>query len=543
MESSLKRRGDSDSSTPDVAEDNERITRNLQELVREAESFHSSASTVLGDDARSTVWGGSVLGDPLSDEQYRHIQDWIPPPTIVEEDNQGDQEASRITPSMDPSRAEAANDSDQESDADSDLERQLTKRFQELALTYLEQKDYPRAELFLRKVIDRSTDNDHPADEINTTNLMLASICGLQGKWDDAESILVPIAMAKGTAETMAFHGMHALAMVHLEKSEHDIAVKYCKRAVSGNRKLWGKKSPWYYESMALLAQIYDSKGDSTEAEGCRSFLPDGYNFNIKLQPVEYMENFVVRTIWVPHRKPPLVNTARSESPSTPPTPSEREPSAGSAESLVDNLIGLTTTELDSLTPAEPNIGPVQDAVQQLDLRPRYLQVASQAPQRSAHAVAPENTTFSVSLTHRDQSQTTSVPQILKQKVDTIVQVERSPEPQKTGKLIVGVDFGITHSAIAYAFMTNNEVKEDIVTDWGGNHTKQQVIKYSLVLVIKPLLTLPRCQLSCITISTRRWLAGVPISQTPWDLQDILSQVYKRCSGSSYSSCFLAIHT
>ena len=41
--------------------------------------------------------------------------------TITEEDNQGEQEASGVTPSTDPSRAEAANDPGQESDTDSDI--------------------------------------------------------------------------------------------------------------------------------------------------------------------------------------------------------------------------------------------------------------------------------------------------------------------------------------------------------------------------------------------------------------------------------------
>jgi len=57
----------------------------LKKLVNEADSVHSSASTVVGD--RSTVWGGSVFGDPLTQEQYRGIRDWIPPP--IQEESEG----------------------------------------------------------------------------------------------------------------------------------------------------------------------------------------------------------------------------------------------------------------------------------------------------------------------------------------------------------------------------------------------------------------------------------------------------------------------
>ena len=40
--------------------------------------------------------------------------------------------------------------------------------------------------------------------------------CCCQGRWQDAEDILVPIAMAKGSVSAMAFRGLDALAMVHL---------------------------------------------------------------------------------------------------------------------------------------------------------------------------------------------------------------------------------------------------------------------------------------------------------------------------------------
>lgn len=54
-------------STGDDRQERDRISSNLQRFIRAAESFHSSASTVVGD--RSTVWGGSILGDPLSHDQ------------------------------------------------------------------------------------------------------------------------------------------------------------------------------------------------------------------------------------------------------------------------------------------------------------------------------------------------------------------------------------------------------------------------------------------------------------------------------------------
>jgi hypothetical protein len=67
--------------------EDQRISSHLRKLAHEAESFHSSASTVIEGD-RSTVWGGSIYGDPLSHEKHRDISEWIPPP-IEEEPNEG----------------------------------------------------------------------------------------------------------------------------------------------------------------------------------------------------------------------------------------------------------------------------------------------------------------------------------------------------------------------------------------------------------------------------------------------------------------------
>ncbi|KAL1979202.1 hypothetical protein VTN96DRAFT_6513 [Rasamsonia emersonii] len=44
-------------------------------------------------------------------------------------------------------------------------------------------------------------------------------------------------------------------------------------------------------------------------------------------------------------------------------------------------------------------------------------------------------------------------------------------------QLIVGIDFGTTFSGVAFAFATNNEAREDIITEWpgAGTHTKQKI--------------------------------------------------------------------
>ena len=55
--------------------------------------------------------------------------------------------------------------------------------------------------------------------------------------------------------------------------------------------------------------------------------------------------------------------------------------------------------------------------------------------------------------------------------------VEIQGADRSKAQLIVGIDFGTTFSGVAFAFATNNEAREDIITEWpgAGTHTKQKV--------------------------------------------------------------------
>jgi len=56
--------------------------------------------------------------------------------------------------------------------------------------------------------------------------------------------------------------------------------------------------------------------------------------------------------------------------------------------------------------------------------------------------------------------------------------VEVEGSGRSKAQLIVGIDFGTTFSGVAFAFATNNEAREDIITEWpgAGTHTKQKVV-------------------------------------------------------------------
>jgi len=266
-----------------------RATSNLRRLVRAAESFYSSASTVI-EGTRSTVWGGSIMGDPLSEDQASKISDWIPPPSIPEEGSD----------LMDPFADVAAGtkDTTEVDDAfvfDSEIERDLIRNFYDIAFTSFKNGDYAKAETFFRKAIDRSAVGKEKQPEDNDKmKLALAYSCGLQNKWDDMESIIVPLAAGAVNGDIMAVHALHTLAIVRHERKDYDTAIRYCKRAIVNKRKILGKDHDSSHDSMALLAHVYEAKGDIAEAEGYRRFLPPSHASARNFQPSNYMRAHMV---------------------------------------------------------------------------------------------------------------------------------------------------------------------------------------------------------------------------------------------------------
>jgi hypothetical protein len=67
-----------------LAEEDQRISDTLNDLVRATESFHSSTSGTVIEGPRSTQWDGSVNGDLLTTEQSQGIHKWLDPTTDCE---------------------------------------------------------------------------------------------------------------------------------------------------------------------------------------------------------------------------------------------------------------------------------------------------------------------------------------------------------------------------------------------------------------------------------------------------------------------------
>ncbi|KAF5710796.1 hypothetical protein FGLOB1_5326 [Fusarium globosum] len=248
-------------------EEDDRAAQNLRQFVQVAENFHSSASTILREGPRSTVWGGSIMGDPLTEAQTSLIERWIPPPVNEEPHSP--------------------------LDADSDSETEFARRFEELAIQNEANGDHAKAEQFYRGAIEHGESSSRPVSDMTAMKIRLAYACMRQEKWTEADEIISPIAFERKTNDVLVYHGMHALALAYVDDSKLEEAERYCKRALWGKRKVLGKDNLSCWETLTLLVFICKARNRTAEAEVHRSFIPNYETIAIDPEALTYLDRSV----------------------------------------------------------------------------------------------------------------------------------------------------------------------------------------------------------------------------------------------------------
>ena len=273
IELNIGQRGTLQLSTQEAAE-NERLARNLSRLARMANDFHSNASIAIEGD-RSTVWGGSIMGDPLSNEQYRRIHGWIPP--VVFEQNENPklwEENLDPVPGKGPPGPGYETDSD--SDSDSDVEKDLMDHFESLGINEFRNKNWLRAEVYLRKVVTREKPRLRPRT-MPLIETMLACSCMLNNKWDDGELFILPYTKGKAMHNVLLYYSLYGLAVFKANEGDWETALRYCLQAVNGIRIAKGQNGMPYQVSLLFLSYIHGALGNEEEKEGFLSFVQDEY--------------------------------------------------------------------------------------------------------------------------------------------------------------------------------------------------------------------------------------------------------------------------
>ncbi|KAM5359839.1 hypothetical protein ACJZ2D_014181 [Fusarium nematophilum] len=225
VEFALQTRDFSGSGPSRVNEEDDRVSQNLRRFVQVAENFHSSASTIIG--ARSTVFRGSILGEPLTEAQTTRIERWIPSP-ISEQDSTSQSSMPGSLSCGDT----VEDDAEASSSSDSDIDKDLARRLEELAIENMRKGDHVKAEQLYRSATDRGEASRRSSREITKMKIQLAYAFMRQDNWIEAEELVSPIAFERRANDILVYHGMHALAMVHLRDSKLEVADRCRNRAL-----------------------------------------------------------------------------------------------------------------------------------------------------------------------------------------------------------------------------------------------------------------------------------------------------------------------
>jgi tetratricopeptide (TPR) repeat protein len=263
----------------------------------------SSASTIVG--ARSTIAGGSEFGSGMSERQRVRIADWIPDASsTVDEGDEHDTYATSSTFSQvdafTDDTATAYHDAQTTRTSvvqggrelprpapdgpDPDIVLHLVKHWKRCAKSKFDAGEYASAEIYLGKVIKRSEAIQGARFEgRGETVQMLALSLSRQGKWNETHVLLRE--KFDGREETMEQiatdcrdqRNWEQAEKIYFGKNDYKNAEKWCHQAAREIKANVGMKDPLLFESMYLLAQIYNANGDVEEAEAYRALLPPGF--------------------------------------------------------------------------------------------------------------------------------------------------------------------------------------------------------------------------------------------------------------------------
>ncbi|KFX89962.1 hypothetical protein O988_08407 [Pseudogymnoascus sp. VKM F-3808] len=270
-----------------------RVAQSLRDLAHAAKNFYTTASTTassINDANRTSDWNVqsdaamSVSGalTPNKREQIHQYLDQTQQETTYKS-------ADLVaTPPRD--HAEEEND-DQDDEAE----------FQSLVLTGLEEvskqsmlkQDFKKAETLLEKAIQIHNDLESEGCDLKHLQIPLIICYFFQHKWRLAEPLITGIAKSRANLDAVVCNLLHALALAHLSDYRFDDAIRVCRQALNGKRKLkeasGAPHESDYNETLGLLATIYDVKGDLAYLEAIRLAIPQAFTYCHPLNEMEFL--------------------------------------------------------------------------------------------------------------------------------------------------------------------------------------------------------------------------------------------------------------
>jgi ankyrin repeat protein len=107
-----------------------------------------------------------------------------------------------------------------------------------------------------------------PFDGRNELLELLAISCWKQNKWGEARNSLLELISVGDVRYDGELRLVHTLAEVYMAEGDLNKAANYGFQAVKGRRSAFGKGNVLFLDSVALLVEIYEAKGDIFEAQG-----------------------------------------------------------------------------------------------------------------------------------------------------------------------------------------------------------------------------------------------------------------------------------
>jgi ankyrin repeat protein/tetratricopeptide (TPR) repeat protein len=271
---------------------NSRIISNLEDCIRSAKAMVPSPSTALADhpgpagngDERGDAPLNSRPGDTLGRRWWQAIEAWLqgttleaPPSGVPSLSGHSSPTRQSYLESLDRSSGPTTSPIINPDGLDSDWTTEVIHSSVRLGKRLFEREEYTEAEKYLLKALERGeAEHDTESGWRVDTLHMLAITCYKQGEWDEAEKYLLELIVGKDETDGRALGAMHTLAEVYMAKKNLEKAYQYCHRAVKGRRTALGRDDLLVHQSVSLLADIFEARGDPVEAEVYRGLLSRG---------------------------------------------------------------------------------------------------------------------------------------------------------------------------------------------------------------------------------------------------------------------------
>ncbi|RDW56531.1 hypothetical protein BP6252_14121 [Coleophoma cylindrospora] len=281
-----------------------RVTHNLRNLARVAQTFHSSASStastihggngtqwnILSDTAMSVRGGLGLTIDKRHqiDRYFKSMRRATKPKSLMRHTSSA---AASMAPLPEPaasageadSNASEVGDENDDGDGEAEVELLFLNGLEGLAKDHMLNQDFAKAETILVKAIQRHTGSSSAEVDLKKLQIQLSICYFFQHKWRLAEPLILNIAKSRVNLDTVLCNLLHALAVAHLTEYSFEKSIALCKQALQGKKRFKhirrGAHVTFYNETLGLLATIYEMKGDHDEAEALRRHIPIGFSY------------------------------------------------------------------------------------------------------------------------------------------------------------------------------------------------------------------------------------------------------------------------